>query len=89
MSQSEYDAARAGQLDAAEITEIDRSDPVQRWRYTCPRGHLDWDKTNAHIWCRGCRRQHEAGEDIHPEHWEIHDKQRGESIPWDAVRLQE
>ncbi|NLV14378.1 hypothetical protein GOC77_14010 [Haloarcula argentinensis] len=67
---------------------MDRSRTREKWRYTCPNGHTDWDCTNNHVWCRGCRRQLEAGdEDISPEHWEIYDKQRDRYIPWSAVRL--
>jgi hypothetical protein len=75
----------ASQADA-EVVEISRSG-ASRYRYRCPRGHIDWDRTNAHIWCRGCRRQADAGEAVDPEWWEIHDKRTSERIPWSAVRV--
>jgi len=71
--------------DAHPAVEIDRSELAQRWRYVCPNGHTDWDCTNNHIWCRGCRRQVEAGDDVAPEHWAIYDKQRDRSLPWSTV----
>lgn len=74
--------------DQHEPVRIDRTKEPERWRYVCPNGHTNWDRTNNHIWCRACRRQVEAGEeDISPEHWEIYDKQRDRTIPWSAVRV--
>jgi len=74
--------------DARPTVTIDRSKDRQRWRFVCPNGHTDWHPTNNHVWCKGCRRQYEAGdEDIDPEHWEIVDKQTDERIPWSAVEL--
>ena len=74
-------------LDARERVEVDR----QRWpwRWTCPRGHPNWDRTNNHIWCPGCRREAENGADVDPEHYEIFDKRRDETIPWSAVEIVE
>jgi len=66
---------------------IDRTGP-DRYRYVCPNGHTNWDRTNNHIWCPECRRQAEHGADVEPEHWEIHDKKTGETIPWSAIQLQ-
>ena len=74
-------------LDAHETVRIDRSTPTERYRYVCPNGHTDWDKTNNHIWCRSCRQQAENGDDVHPEHWEIVDKKTDEEIPWSAVEI--
>ena len=75
--------------DAHDPVRIDRSIEAERWRYVCPNGHTDWYPTNSHCWCKGCRRQVEAGEDVDPEHWEIYDKATGETIPWSAVVLVE
>lgn len=75
--------------DRRELVEIDRSIPAERWRFTCPNGHTDWYPTNSHVWCKGCRRQVEAGDDIDPEHWTIVDKSTGEEIPWSAVKIVE
>lgn len=73
----------------AEIVEIDRSQFVDRHRYVCSedRQHSDWDKTNNHIWCRGCRRQCDNGDDVDPEKYELWDRRREKSIPWSHVRV--
>lgn len=73
--------------DAPDRVEIDRSDHVERYRWRCPNGHIDWDRTNNHIWCRGCLRQHEAGEDVDPEHYAVVDAKTGEEISWSAVEV--
>lgn len=73
--------------DAQPRVVIDRSDEAERWRYRCPRGHVNWDRTNNHVWCQGCRRQAEAGDDVDPEWYEIVDKRTGEEIPWSAVEV--
>jgi len=31
-------------------------DENDRWRFTCPRGHRDWEPTNHHFWCVTCAR---------------------------------
>lgn len=67
---------------------IDRSEFSDRARYTCPNGHIDWDRTNSHIWCRGCRRLVDNGhDDIDPEHYEIYDKRESLNIDWENVEL--
>lgn len=79
--------------DPAEPTEtidvvvIDLDDDSDRWRYTCPNQHRNWARTNSHLWCQSCRRQHEAGEDMDPEHYEVLDQKTGELIPWENVRV--
>lgn len=75
----------SAEADASTI-EISRSGP-ERYRYTCPRGHSDWDRTNLHVWCRGCRRQADHGDDVDPEWWEILDQKRDETIPWGNVEI--
>ena len=75
--------------DAAEPTEIDRSNDAERWRYRCPRGHVNWSPTNNHVWCQGCRRQAEAGEDVDPEWWELVDAKTDERLHWASVELSE
>lgn len=68
---------------------IDRSDDLDRFRFTCPRGHTTWDRTNNHIWCPSCRREGEHGADVDPEWYVVYDKQREEKIPWEQVTLAE
>lgn len=69
-----------------DTVSIDRSGP-ERYRYVCPNGHTDWDRTNNHLWCRACRRQHEAGDDVTPEHWTLYDKRDDQTIHWSNVEL--
>lgn len=63
---------------------ISRDGP-ERYRWLCPNGHLDWSRTNSHIWCRGCRRASERGRDVDPEHYHIVDAKTDREIDWDAV----
>lgn len=74
--------------DAPKRVVIDRSNATDRWRYTCPNGHVNWARTNSHIWCRGCSQANRHDNDVDPEHYEIHDNKTGEIIPWSAVVLQ-
>ncbi|MFC4549354.1 MULTISPECIES: hypothetical protein [Halorussus] len=74
-------------MSQTKTVTISRTGPG-RYRYVCPNGHSDWDRTNNHIWCRGCRRQAENGVDVNAEHWEIHDKKTGRTIPWSAIQIE-
>lgn len=60
---------------------------AERYRYVCPNGHADWDRTNNHLWCRGCRRQADNGADVDPEHYRLFDKKREEVVPWEVVEI--
>lgn len=75
--------------DAGDVVRIDRSIPAQRWRYTCPHGHLSWAPTNNHLWCKACRQVNENGRNLDPEHYELIDQKTGERINWARVRLVE
>lgn len=72
-------------LDAAGITEIDPTDPMARWQYSCPNGHVDIDPTNGGIWCATCARDPSIED---PHHHAILDKRTGEEIPWSRVDWQ-
>jgi hypothetical protein len=76
-------------LDARERIEIDRSKPSERWRYRCPNGHVDWSRTNNHVWCKGCSRASRQNPAIDPEHYELIDAKTDEAIPWSAVEVVE
>lgn len=79
----------ASVIEPDREVEIDRSSTVERYRYVCPNGHIDWDRTNNHIWCRGCRRRNESGDThIDAEHHAVLDKQEYVLIPWDQVVLE-
>jgi len=73
--------------DAPERVTIDASDASERWRYACPNGHRNWAPTNNHIWCQGCRRQIEAGDDLAAEHYELVDLKTDERVPWAAIEF--
>jgi len=73
--------------DAVRRVEIDTTNAAERWRYRCPRGHRDWAPTNNHVWCKGCRRQAETGEEVDPEWYKLVDAKTDRSIPWSAVQI--
>lgn len=73
--------------DRHQTVVIDRDDPADRWRYTCPRGHRNWTPTNRHIWCQSCARQHAHEQAVDPEHHMVVDRRTGREIPWHAVTL--
>ena len=77
--------------DAQQTTEvvIDRSDALDRYRYTCPRGHTTFSPTNSHLWCGSCRQENEHGADVDPEWYVVYDKKNDEKIPWENVTLAE
>lgn len=71
--------------DSHPLVLVDREAEPYRWRCG-ERAHTDWDRTNSHIWCRGCLRQHEAGDDdVDPEHYEVWDAKEDRLVPWSAV----
>lgn len=73
--------------DGHPTVEIDLSDWIDRARYTCPRGHRNWDRTNSHIWCQSCARIAPQDERVTPEYYELRDTKTGETVPWSAVRV--
>lgn len=74
-------------IESVDVIVIDLQDTADRWRYTCPNGHRNWDRTNNHVWCQTCRRQYEAGEGNDPEHYELLDQKTGETVPWSRIRV--
>lgn len=86
MSQGELAGDGSSVEDSRPTVTISRAG-AERYRYVCPNGHIDWDRTNAHIWCRSCRQQNENGDDVTPEHWEIHDKKHDRNVHWSRVRV--
>lgn len=68
---------------------IDIGKATAKWRWRCPNGHCagSWAPTNNHVWCKGCRRMVEAGEDVDPEHYELHDAKTGDHVHWEDIEL--
>ncbi|MFC6724271.1 hypothetical protein ACFQE1_07765 [Halobium palmae] len=73
--------------DGRRRVVVDRRNSTGRWRYACPNGHVNWDRTNGHVWCPECQRARDAGEDVDAEHHELLDKKRDELVPWSAVEV--
>lgn len=73
--------------DGDKAVEIDRSNPAERYRWTCPRGHTSWSPTNSHLLCASCSRQSEQGDDVSPEWYELLDQKTGELVPYSQVEL--
>ena len=67
------------------ITTVDLEDETDRWRFTCPRGHRDWEPTNNHFWCAACART--LADEVDPEFKQLWDKREGERLERDDVRL--
>jgi Fe2+ or Zn2+ uptake regulation protein len=63
---------------------LDTDDPVQRWRYRCPRGHTRWEPTNHHYFCQECARRHD---DVDPDFEELIDKKTGNEYERDEVEI--
>lgn len=62
---------------------IDLSDPLDRYRFTCPRGHTDWERTNSHFWCRSCAN----GWDVDPVFNELTDRKTRELVERDRIQF--
>ena len=75
--------------EVTQKIEIDRSDPLDRYRFVCPNGHTTWDRTNCHGWCASCAAAAEHDPDIDPEHWEILDKKSDRLIPYEMIEFVE
>lgn len=62
---------------------IDLDDPLDRYRFTCPRGHTDWQRTDGHFWCRSCAN----GWDVDPVFLELTDRKTREQLARDRVEF--
>lgn len=65
-------------------TTIHLENDTDRWRYTCPRGHRNWEPTNRHFWCQSCARAHD---DPDPTFYELTDATTGEQLHRDELEL--
>lgn len=73
--------AQSGTDSGTEV-HIQRDSKRDRWKWACPAGHTNWDRTNGGIWCTSCSRAH----DIEDPHWkELVNKATGETVSWENV----
>ncbi len=86
MSSTPVVADGSALADAGERVVID-PDGDEPWRYRCPRGHTTWAPTNSHVWCKSCREQADAGEDVDPEWYELLDSKTGERIDYARIEV--
>jgi len=70
------------QLDMSETT-VRIENEMDRWRFTCPRGHTRWEPTNHHFWCASCARV----ETIEASFDELRDRKTGRLYERESVRL--
>lgn len=66
---------------AKEVVRIENQ--LDRWRFTCPRGHRSWEPTNHHFWCQQCARVDDVDGVFH----ELHDRKCGVGYGREQVRL--
>jgi len=70
-------------MSADEKKTVRIEDENDRWRFTCPRGHRDWEPTNHHFWCVSCAR----AEGVDGSFNQLRDRRSGELFARDDVRL--
>lgn len=63
--------------------QINIDDKLDRWRYTCLRGHCSWEATNHHFWCQACANRYDVAQAFD----ELVDRQSRERLPRDTVEL--
>jgi Fe2+ or Zn2+ uptake regulation protein len=73
--------------DCHDTVEIDLDDEPDRWRYTCPHGHRDWEATNDHVYCRACAQYVDHDDEIDPSHRALVDQRTGRTIPRERIRF--
>lgn len=61
----------------------------EKWRYRCPQGHCNWDRTNNHGWCPECAAAAAQGVDVDPEFWFVVDQKTGEEIAWERLEFEQ
>ena len=64
---------------------IETDDATQRWRFRCPAGHVNWEATNQHFWCRECARSLDDGHE--PEFDELRDVKTGDLYRRSEIEL--
>jgi len=70
------------QTTEAETIEIDTRYAAERWRYICPKGHVDWKVSGPEFYCDSCAETY--GDGFFDE---LTDRRSAESIPRERVRV--
>lgn len=68
----------------ADQQTVEIEDRHDRWRFTCPRRHRDWEPTNHHFWCAACARS----DGVDGTFAELRDRMTGRLIDREDVKLQ-
>lgn len=85
----QIEADGSAKADRHPTVTIDYENPADRWQWRCPNGHRgkSWEPTNSHVYCYGCRRQRDTGNDIEVEHYHLVHVKTGEEIPYSAIEF--
>ncbi|MWG34798.1 hypothetical protein [Halomarina oriensis] len=79
------EADGSSQADAPPRVVIDSTDPLDRRRYRCPNGHVRFEPTNSHVFCRSCADAAKHDDSVSPDHYELFDAKTGEAVAWSQV----
>lgn len=79
----------SAEADRHPTVVIDYADELDRWQWRCPNGHRgkSWSPTNSHVYCYGCKRQMDNGEDVSPEHYHLVHVETEEEVPYSAIEF--
>lgn len=69
----------------AMVTTIHLDDETDRWRFTCPVGHRNWEATNGHFWCQSCASAHNP--EAEPVFHRLHDLSTDQDLERPEVKL--
>ncbi|WP_435364551.1 hypothetical protein [Haloarchaeobius sp. DYHT-AS-18] len=62
---------------------VNVDDETDRWRWSCPNGHRNWEPTNHHFWCQTCSNQPDADAVFD----ELRDERTGDTYHRDELEL--
>ncbi|MFC7044127.1 hypothetical protein ACFQH6_00735 [Halobacteriaceae archaeon GCM10025711] len=64
--------------------QIDTRDPADRWRYTCPKGHRNWEPSSDGFHCRTCDERPWFDQAVFDD---LRDERTGNLVPRRRIRL--
>lgn len=86
-------AAGPGTRDSGARIEINTRYAAERWRYVCPRGHIDWRPAPDGFVCEACEEGGENGngtaDGANSRFAALLDRRSGEHIPRERIRVVE